>query len=231
MYLGLPGLLHLSCSFFCKYKGTFISFLYLLLQQMRIEPHGALQGLGGRGEWASALQGALPGGRGWEEGQSQVRSPGRPAGEDELFSSWGFRETAERRLKMGLGPDTQRGLRQEEGSGGSSRPGEGQRAGCGGGSPGRGWAWRQGDSPKGDLLCGVRAVAGKVAGRCLGGLKCPAEECGLAHRPWEPPDFLVAGQGCTPTFGGSGGRGRVVQLPLGPGSVAGGHGPAAAPVR
>lgn len=132
---------------------------------------------------------------------------------------------------MGLGPDTQRRLRQEEGSGGSSRPGEGQRAGCGGGSPGRGWAWRQGDSPKGDLLCGVRAVAGKVAGRCLGGLKCPAEECGLAHRPWEPPDFLVAGQGCTPTFGGSGGRGRVVQLPLGPGRVAGGHGPAAAPVR
>ena len=77
---------------------------------MRIEPHRGLQGLGGRGERASALQGALPGGRGWEEGQSQIRSPGRPAGEDELFSIWGFRETGERRLKMGLGPDTQGGL-------------------------------------------------------------------------------------------------------------------------
>lgn len=80
MYLGPPGLLHLSCSFFCKYKGTFISFLYLLLQQMCIEPHGALQGLGGQGERASALQGALPGGRGWEEGSGTLPRETRRGG-------------------------------------------------------------------------------------------------------------------------------------------------------
>lgn len=35
-------------SFFCRYKGAFIGFLYVLLQQMHIEPHWAPQGLGDR---------------------------------------------------------------------------------------------------------------------------------------------------------------------------------------
>ena len=35
-------------SFFCRYKGAFIGFLYVLLQQMHIEPHWAPQGWGDR---------------------------------------------------------------------------------------------------------------------------------------------------------------------------------------
>lgn len=46
--------------------------------------------------------------------QSQVchetlREPGE---EGELFSSWGFKETAERTVGMGLGPDPQAGRQQ-----------------------------------------------------------------------------------------------------------------------
>lgn len=39
--------LELSSSF-CRYKGAFVGFLCVLLQQMRIEPHWAPQGWGDR---------------------------------------------------------------------------------------------------------------------------------------------------------------------------------------
>ena len=110
--------------------------------------------------------------------------PPEASGEDWLLFSWGFREASGRRLKMGLDPDTQGGLEEEERNGGNSRQGEGQRAGCGSGKPSQGWSWQQRDVPGGKLCMGsLRAVAGKVAGRCLGGLKCPAQKCGLARRP------------------------------------------------
>lgn len=102
------------------------------------------------------------------------------SGEHWLLFSWGLGGASGRRLKLGL--DTQGGLEQEEGNSGDSRQGEGQRAGCG--RPSQGWSWQQHDVPGGSLRMGpLRAVAGKVARRCLGGLKCPAQKCGLALRP------------------------------------------------
>lgn len=42
-------------SFFCRYKGAFVGFLYVLLQQMRIEPHWAPQGWGDRVNWPQSF--------------------------------------------------------------------------------------------------------------------------------------------------------------------------------
>ena len=52
-WLGLPvpratRILELA-SFFCRYKGAFVGFRYVLLQQMHIEPQGAARGCGGTG--------------------------------------------------------------------------------------------------------------------------------------------------------------------------------------